>query len=221
MGTYHYSSQVQYQAVTTAIYQYQQSCAGKNTANDKDLFGSSSISTSSSFLQSLTLVSPNDPIGFLTTPAQQKNRLPQEEEKINTKKYGKLMGDGLPYYLTSDTFFSQVVDHEKAVADNEVKQAWKEARGQRAGALEAWKKDNKARKQHNRDLKANYQVKVNQWKEECENAKAEKRQPAWKKPVCGKLKTPLLKPTAIEEAIGDDADLDADEHENSTEEEEE
>jgi hypothetical protein len=44
----------------------------------------------------------------------------QEESRNNSKKCGKLMGNGLPCYLSGDAFYTRVVNHEKAVADEEV-----------------------------------------------------------------------------------------------------
>lgn len=146
----------------------------------------------------------------------------QEEAKNNSKKRGKLMGNGLPCYLSGDAFYTRVVDHEKAAADEEVaKQARKEGREQRAAVLEEWKKTEEARKKRNRELKGRYQTDLERWKEEKELVKLEKRRLAWKKPTRGKLEVPLPKPVLAEGTAGDEFDVDGDDHENASDEDEE
>ncbi|KAG2151330.1 hypothetical protein DEU56DRAFT_728103 [Suillus clintonianus] len=192
----------------------------------EDPFRSSSTQTPNSFFESLTRMSPNDAVAGPSTPSPlndfSRTLAAQEESKNNSKKRGKLMGNGLPCYLSGDAFYTRVVDHEKAAADEEAaKQARKEGREQRAAALEEWKKAEEARKQRNRELTGKYQMELERWKEEKERAKMEKCRLAWKKPTRGKLEAPLPKPVVAEGTAGDELDVDEDERENASDEDEE
>jgi predicted secreted protein len=100
------------------------------------------------------------------------------------------------------------------------KQARKEARELCTAALEEWKKVEEARKQHNRELMAKYQMELEQWKDNKERAKMEKHQFAWKKPMQGKLEVPLPKLVVVEGTAGDELDIDGD-HENASDEDDE
>jgi len=140
----------------------------------------------------------------------------QEESKNNPKKRGKLMGhgDGLPCYLSGDAFYTRVVDHEKAVVEQEAaKKTRREGREQRSAALEEWKKVDEARKQRNKELKVKYRAELERWKVEKERAKMEKRPPAWKRPTQGKLEAPVAKPAAMGGIVGDDQENSSDEDE--------
>ncbi|KAG2337495.1 hypothetical protein BDR05DRAFT_978480 [Suillus weaverae] len=204
-----------------AIHQYQNAQSVENPSlpfDDIDVtenpFRSSSTQTPNSFFESLTRLSPNDAIAGSSTPSPLNDfSCTVEEVKNNSKKCRKLMGNGLPCYLSGDAFYTRVVDHEKAAADEE-------GREQRAAALE-WKKMEEARKHRNRELKGKYQMDLERWKEEKERAKLEKCRLAWKKPTQGKLEAPLPKPVVAEGTAGDELDVDGDNHENASDEDEE
>ncbi|KAG1777812.1 hypothetical protein EV702DRAFT_969002 [Suillus placidus] len=209
-----------------AIHQYQNAQSVENPSlpfDDIDVtenpFRSSSTQTPNSFFESLTRLSPNDAIAGPSTPSPLDDFSRTEEAKNNSKKRGKLMGNGLPCYLSGDAFYTRVVDHEKAAADEEV--AKQEEREQRAAALEEWKKMEEARKHHNRESKGKYQMDLEWWKEEKERVRLEKRRLAWKKPMRGKLEAPLPKPVVVEGTAGDELDVDGDDHENASDEDEE
>ncbi|KAG2092293.1 uncharacterized protein F5147DRAFT_585922 [Suillus discolor] len=212
-----------------AIHQYQNAHSVENPSLPFDdievtenAFRSSSTQTPSSFFESLTCLSPNNAVAGPSTPSPLDDFSRTEEAKNNSKKRGKLMGNGLPCYLSGDAFYTRVVDHEKAAADEEVaKQARKEGREQHAAVLEEWKKTEEARKKRNRELKGKYQMDLERWKEEKELAKLEKRRLAWKKPTRGKLEAPLPKPVLAEGTAGDELDVDGDDHENASDEDEE
>ncbi|KAG1898406.1 uncharacterized protein F5891DRAFT_955576 [Suillus fuscotomentosus] len=211
------------QVLVDAIHQYQNSHSVENNETDatEDPFCSSSTQTPNSFFKSLTHISPNDVVAGPSTPSPLDNFSCTEESKNNLKKCGKLMGNGLPCYLSGNAFYMRVVNHEKAADEEAAKQARKEGREQCAAGLEEWKKVEEARKQCNRELMGTYQMELERWKEEKEHVKMEKHRLVWKKPTQGKLEAPLHKPVVVEGTVGDELDVGKDEHENASDEDEE
>ncbi|KAG0698438.1 hypothetical protein DFH29DRAFT_810327 [Suillus ampliporus] len=119
----------------------------------------------------------------------------QELKKCSKKRGGKLMGDGLPRLLSGDEFYERVVEAEteqrRAVDEKRTRQ---QERENRAEALAAWKKLEEERKQENTEQCARYHEALEIWKDEKAKAKLAKQRFVTKKPVLGKLHTPISRP---------------------------
>ncbi|KAI9567284.1 hypothetical protein HD554DRAFT_2039605 [Boletus coccyginus] len=101
-----------------------------------------------------------------------------EKEQNVKKRNGKLMGDGLPKYLTGDEFYQQVVDHEKATEEEELakEECWKK-NSECSEARTAWKDVEKGRLEQNRAQWQEYKAEVMAWEAECDLAKQEHQRP--------------------------------------------
>lgn len=107
-----------------------------------------------------------------------------EKEKNAKKRKGKLMGDGLPKYLTGDEFYQRVVDHEKAADEEELaKEERRKRKGERSEARAAQKDAEKGRMERNRVRRQEYKSEVIAWEAERDLAKREHQRPQWKRPV--------------------------------------
>ncbi|KAH7917888.1 hypothetical protein BV22DRAFT_996045, partial [Leucogyrophana mollusca] len=129
----------------------------------------------------------------------------QEEKKRRGKEKGKLMGDGLPRFLSGDEFYERVVEFEreqqKVAAE---KRTRKEERQRRAEALATWKKLEEGRKSKNKAQRAGYRAALERWTLEKAKAKAEGRKFSEGKPLLGKLLPAIPRPAlnAYEEEDG-------------------
>ncbi|KIK76971.1 hypothetical protein PAXRUDRAFT_779528 [Paxillus rubicundulus Ve08.2h10] len=69
----------------------------------------------------------------------------EEKQKNAQKKQGKLVGDGLPRLLTSDKFHNHVVEHKKAIVDEEVvREEQHKQRDEQMEVMAAWKESETA-----------------------------------------------------------------------------
>ncbi|PBK83680.1 hypothetical protein ARMGADRAFT_883701, partial [Armillaria gallica] len=120
-----------------------------------------------------------------------------DKKKQQAKKLGTLVGDGLPWLLSSDVFYELVCDHEERqrVAEQE-KQARKAAREARSEALEVWKKQDEKRKQANKMKTALYQMALKRWQEQKAEVRSRGKKFTLKKPVRDPLAGPIPKPAA-------------------------
>lgn len=129
----------------------------------------------------------------------------QEAKKRKGKEKGKLMGDGLPRFLSGDEFYEKVVEFEyeqkKRVADKKTR---KEEREKRAEGLAVWKRLEDERKTENKNRRAQYHTALEKWNEAKLRAKAEGRKFSEAKPVLGKLRGPIPRP-ALNVACEEDA----------------
>ena len=146
----------------------------------------------------------------------------EENQNEGKKKKDKLMGDGMPRLLTGDVFYDQVVEFDKAAADEEAQhENRKKQRESRAEALEIWKEAEKERRERNMIRKEIFKEELEAWEIEKELAKLERRKPRWGQPKRGKLEKPLPKPNieSVEnggeggnESGDDDGSSDGDDH---------
>ncbi|KAG1827916.1 hypothetical protein EV424DRAFT_1319044 [Suillus variegatus] len=129
----------------------------------------------------------------------------QEAKKRKGKEKGKLMGDGLPRFLSGDEFYEKVVEFEyeqkKRVADKNTR---KEEHEKRAEGLAVWKCLEDERKTENKNRRAQYHTALEKWNEAKLRAKAEGRKFSEAKPVLGKLRGPIPRP-ALNVACEEDA----------------
>ncbi|KAF8961219.1 hypothetical protein BDZ97DRAFT_1606419, partial [Flammula alnicola] len=108
----------------------------------------------------------------------------QEEAKKNKQKKGRLVGDGLPRLLTSRSFTERVRDHTAEVAKKaDEAEARKTARQARAPIMAEYKAAAAERVAKNRALRKEWNVDVEKWERERDQAKVEKRQTRWRKPL--------------------------------------
>ncbi|KAJ7177099.1 hypothetical protein C8R46DRAFT_1078161 [Mycena filopes] len=111
-------------------------------------------------------------------------QLQAQEDKKKRKGGKRKMGDGRPKLLTGDEFFDLCQeDAEKKEREGEEKEARKEQRAAHAEKLAQWQANNKQIRARNETKKAQYKADTEEWLEEKELAKAEKRKPEWLKPA--------------------------------------
>ncbi|KAF8137032.1 hypothetical protein EV363DRAFT_1120117, partial [Boletus edulis] len=102
-----------------------------------------------------------------------------KKEHAGRAKKAKLMGDGLPRYLTGDKFYHQVAENEKR---------------QQAEAIAIWRQAESSRIKRNNAHRQAHQEALAAWNGEKDQAKAEGRRVGQKKPVLRKLEGPLPRP---------------------------
>jgi hypothetical protein len=125
----------------------------------------------------------------------------------------KLVGDGLPIYMTSNDFFGRVEAHEEEVMEEEIdkeerRMLWEDC----AVLVKEWKKDDDARKKRNAWVRMLHKGRVRNWEIERDTAKREGRKPVWTKPKCKKVEPPLRKPSqdVVEESDDEQGHSDSD-----------
>ncbi|KAH7904160.1 hypothetical protein BJ138DRAFT_1096025 [Hygrophoropsis aurantiaca] len=118
-----------------------------------------------------------------------------EEKKKKGKGKGKLMGDGLPRFLSGDEFYERVVEFEQDQRRvSEEKRTRKEDREKRAGAIAEWKRLEDKRKTENQDRRTRYRATLETWTAAKARAKAEKQKFDEPKPLLGKLIPAIPRP---------------------------
>ncbi|KAG1777595.1 hypothetical protein EV702DRAFT_1197210 [Suillus placidus] len=121
------------------------------------------------------------------------------------KEKGKLMGNGLPRFLSGNEFYEKVVEFEyeqkKCITEKKMR---KEEDEKRAEGLAVWKCLEDERKTENKDQRAQYHTALEKWNEAKLRAKAEGRKFSEAKPVLGKLRGPIPRP-ALNVACEEDA----------------
>ncbi|KAJ7217330.1 hypothetical protein GGX14DRAFT_341398, partial [Mycena pura] len=125
-----------------------------------------------------------------------RGQLAAQEKKKTDKKKGRLVGDGLPRLLTSREFVRRVTEFEQNAREKEegLKQR-KADREEKGAAMKEWKGLEDMRKARNKDIRAEYNVRVKAWEAERDLAKEERRRAGWKKPTLkGLLFSPIPKP---------------------------
>ncbi|KAJ7362779.1 hypothetical protein DFH08DRAFT_1025194 [Mycena albidolilacea] len=122
-------------------------------------------------------------------------QLAAQEKKKTDKKKGRLVGDGLPWLLTSREFVRRVTEFEKNAREKEGLKQRKADREEKSTAMKEWKELDDARKARNKVIKEEHTVRLKAWEAERELAKLEHRRAHWKKPTLkGLLFSPLPKP---------------------------
>ncbi|KAF7422224.1 hypothetical protein PC9H_010380 [Pleurotus ostreatus] len=128
-----------------------------------------------------------------------RGQLEAHEESRKRNKKGRLVGDGLPRLLTGREFLRRVEAFHKAAEDQE--EALKQRRATRAEKSKArkeWKELEKERKAQNKVIRAQFQLDLEEWKEEQALAKREHRRPAWTQPkIKDRLLPPIPQPTFV------------------------
>jgi hypothetical protein len=132
----------------------------------------------------------------------------QEAKKADPKGKGKLMGSGLPCLLSEDVFYEKVVDLEATHGQVEQEKLERlQVRGERAGLLVEWKKQQEARKAEIA-WRAEWELEKQEWEAEKVAAKATKKKFGKKKPTLGKLSAAIPRPQIVtmhdENSNGDD-----------------
>ena len=109
------------------------------------------------------------------------------KEKRDSKGKGKLMGDGLPCFLSGDVFYERVVEFEaRQKGEAREAEARKDARGANAEALGLWKKEDKERVARNNEVRRNHKEAIAVWEEARKAARATKKRFTLKK-LCQEL----------------------------------
>ncbi|KAH9994152.1 hypothetical protein BJV74DRAFT_832367 [Russula compacta] len=98
----------------------------------------------------------------------------EKKEQDGKTKKKKLMGDGLPRYLTGDDFYQCVVENDKQmVAEEQAQVKCQKVRDKRAEALAVWKQADVSRIKRNNAQRLAHQEALAAWNTEKDLAKAE------------------------------------------------
>ncbi|KAG6378306.1 hypothetical protein JVT61DRAFT_14027 [Boletus reticuloceps] len=112
-----------------------------------------------------------------------KGQLAAREEKEHTRrvKKAKLMGDGLPRYLTGDEFYHQVAENEKRQVEGERRQeVQQKQQDEQAEAIAIWRQAESSHIERNKACRQEHQEVLAVWNNEKDQAKAEGQRVGWK-----------------------------------------
>ncbi|KIM83159.1 hypothetical protein PILCRDRAFT_69879, partial [Piloderma croceum F 1598] len=118
------------------------------------------------------------------------------KEKRDGKGKGKLMGDGLPCFLSGDVFYEMVVEFE-AWQKREAREAEarKQAQVANAEALVLWKKEDKEKVAKNNEVRRKHKEAMIVWEEAHKAAQAAKKRFTLGKPTLGVIEKGTKRPT--------------------------
>src|ERR1700691_962066 len=112
----------------------------------------------------------------------------EKKKESKGKGKGKLMGDGLPCFLSGDWFYEQVVEFEAwQREDQKKKEDRKLAQEQMAEPIAIWKREDKKQKERNEEQHQRYKEAVAMWENNLEAVRVAKKRFTVRKPTQEKL----------------------------------
>jgi hypothetical protein len=113
----------------------------------------------------------------------QSSKINHFRRKTGDKESGRLLGDGLPAVLTSDSFMARVVDRDEEQSNGALlKEARKKTLSEQKEALPKWINKDQIRLKQNKADTRHYGLELKERRAERDLAKRESRKPRWNKP---------------------------------------